>query len=237
MTTPRSEALMPDVDVARRAPLERTIGLAGIAGTVLLFTFVILGSPGEPPLDATTAEAADYLKGLDASWIFPVEAAADIAMMVLLWFMVGLPLLLRRHEGEVPVRSTVAMLSGALVAAFVVLDSAQEAGTHRAADLDPGQLAFAYDLTSIGFTNVWLAMGSFGFACGWLMVSSRALPTWLGWWGVAAGIALGLTELVWTIDGAWVAPYAAFWLWLLTTCVLLVRRPMGTGRHGPVSPT
>jgi hypothetical protein len=220
---------MSDVDVVRRAPLERIIGLAGIAGTVLLFTSVIAGAPSEPPLDATTAEAADFVKGLDASWIPPVEAAADIAMMVLLWFLVGLPLLLRRHEGEVPVRSTIAMLSGTLFAAYVVLDPGQEAGAHRVADLDEGQLAFAYDLSTIGFTNIWLPMGTFALACGWLVVSTRVMPTWLGWWGVVAGIALGLAQLVWTIEAAWLVPYAAFWLWLLTTCVVLVRRAPSAG--------
>ena len=87
---------MSDVDVVRRAPLERIIGLAGIAGTALLFTSVIAAAPNEPPLDATTAEAADFVKGLDASWMPLVDAVGDIAMMTLLWFMVGLPLLLRR---------------------------------------------------------------------------------------------------------------------------------------------
>jgi len=220
---------MSDVDVVRRAPLERIIGLAGIAGTVLLFTSVIAGAPSEPPLDATTAEAADFVKGLDASWIPPVEAVGDIAMMTLLWFMVGLPLLLRRYEGEVPVRSTVAMLSGTLFAAYVVLDPGQEAGAHRVADLDEAQLAFAYDLSTIGFTNVWLPMGTFALACGWLVVSTSVMPTWLGWWGVVAGIALGLAQLVWTIEAAWLVPYAAFWLWLLTTCVVLVRRAPSAG--------
>jgi hypothetical protein len=212
-------------DVARRAPLERTIGLAGLVGTALLFASVIVGSPGEPELDASTASAAAYVAGLDASWVPPVAVVADIAMMVLLWFMVGLALLLRRYEGEIPVRSTMAMLSGTLVAAYVVLDPTEEAAAHRVADLDQGQLAYAYDVTTIGFTNVWLAMGSFAFACGWVIVSTRAMPTWLGWWGVLAGIAMALAQLVWTAESLWVAPYAAFWLWLLTTCSLLLRRP------------
>lgn len=220
---------MSDVDVVRRAPLERIIGLAGIAGTVLLFTSVIAGAPNEPPLDATTAEAADFVKGLDATWIPPVEVMGDIAMMTLLWFMVGLPLLLRRYEGEIPLRSTVATLSAALVAAYVVLDPGQEAGAHRVADLDQAQLAFAYDLTTIGFTNIWLPMGTFALACGWLIVSTRAMPTWLGWWGVIAGIALGLAQFVWTVEAAWLVPYAAFWLWLLTTCVVLIRRTPSAG--------
>ncbi|MBA2560767.1 MAG: DUF4386 family protein [Propionibacteriales bacterium] len=217
------------LDVVRRAPLERIIGLAGIAGTVLLFTSVITGAPNEPPLGATTAEAADFVKGLDASWVPAVEAVGDIAMMTLLWFMVGLPLLLRRYEGDIPLRSTVATLSAALVAAYVVLDASSEAAVHRIADLDQGQLAYAYDVSTLGFTNVWLPMGSFAFACGWVVVSSGAMPAWLGWWGVVAGIALGLSQFVWTVEAAWLVPYAAFWLWLLTTCAVLVRRAPSAG--------
>ena len=203
--------------------LLRGIGVTGLVGTVLLFASVIAGSPGEPPLDASTAEAAAYIKGLDASWIQAVEALGDIAMMVLLGFMVSFSLFLRRYEGPFPVRSTMAMLSGTLFSAYVVLDPAGQAGSHRLADLDQGQLAFAYDLSTIGFTNVWLPMGAFAFACGWAIVRTRAMHTWLGWWGLVAGTALGLDQLVWTAGDTWLLAYATFWLWLVTTCVLLVR--------------
>ncbi|CAN5398608.1 hypothetical protein BH10ACT10_BH10ACT10_13690 [soil metagenome] len=216
---------MPDLASVRGSAVARNIGLAGIAGTVLLFAATILGSPGEPPLEATSAEAARYIAGLDVSWKPAVAAVADLAMMILLWFMVGLGLLLRRVEGEIPIRSTMAMLSGVLVAAYVVLDPTEEAATHRVAELSQAQLAFAYDVTSIGFSKVWLATGTFALACGWVVVSTAFLPRWLGWWGITSGIALGLTQFVWTREGVWFAPYAAFWLWLLTTCVLLVRRP------------
>ena len=152
-----------------------------------------------------------------------VEAVGDIAAMVMLGFMVGFSLFLRRYERAFPVRSTMAMLSGTLFTAYVVLDPAEEAAAHRVADLDQSQLAFAYDVTTIGFTNVWLAMGGFALASGWVIVSTKAMPTWLGWWGLVAGTALGLAQLVWTVEPAWLVPYAAFWLWLLTTCVLLVQ--------------
>jgi hypothetical protein len=178
-------------ETVRAHPLARIVGVAGLVGTVLLFGALIASSPGEPPIDATTAEAAEFIRGLDATWVRQVEVVSDLAMFVLLWFMVGLALLLRRVEGDVPLRSTMAMLSGVLVAAFVVLDSSEEAAAHRVADLDQGQLAYAYDVTTIGFSNVWLAKGGFAFACGWIIVSSAAMPRWLGWWGVASGIGLG----------------------------------------------
>jgi len=211
-------------ETVRGVALVRIVGVAGLVGTVLLFGALIAGSVGEPPIDATTAEAAKFVRGLDATWVRQVEAVGDIAMFVLLWFRVGLALLLRRVEG-VPVRSTMAMLSGVLVAAYLVLDSSEESAAHRIADLDQGQLAYAYDVTTIGFTNVWLPMGSFALASGWVIVSSGAMPRWLGWWGVVSGIGLGLAQFVWTVEVAWLLPYVAFWLWLLTTCVLLVRRP------------
>jgi hypothetical protein len=145
-------------------------------------------------------------------------------MFVLLWFMVGLALLLRRVDGDVPVRSTMAVLSAVLVAAFVILDSSEDAATHRAADLDQGQLAYAYDVSHFGLTNIWLPMGGFAFACGWIILSTGVMPRWLGRWGVISGIGLALAQFVWTVEVAWLLPYIAVWIWLLTTAVLLTRR-------------
>jgi hypothetical protein len=216
---------MSTTSLTPRNSLERIIGLTGIVSTVVLFAATIAAATNEPELNASTAEAAEFIRSLDTAWIPPVEATADIGMMGLLWFMVGLALLLRRFEGEVPVRSTVAMLSGVLVAGFVVFDAAYQAGAHRSSELDDAVLAFAYDLDQIGFTNMWLPMGSFAFACGWLMVSTGAMPRWLGRWGMVAGIALALAQMTYLTGAGWI-PYLAVWLWLLTTSVLLVRRPM-----------
>jgi hypothetical protein len=213
-----------DEVLVRGAPLARIVGVTGLAGAVLLFAGLIASSSGEPPVDATTAQAAEYVRGLDATFVRQAEVVSDIGMFVLLWFMVGLALLLRRVDGEVPLRSTMALLSGVLVAAFVILDSSEAAAAHRAADLDQGQLAFAYDVTHLAFANVWLALAGFAFACGWIIVSSGAMPRWLGRWGVIGGIGLALAQFVWTIEVAWLIPYIAVWLWLLTTAVLLLRR-------------
>ena len=217
-------AQKPAVETVRAHPLARIIGVTGLVGTAVLFAGLIAASPGEPPTDATSEAAAEFLRGLDVPWVRTAEVVADIGMFVLLWFMVGLGLLLRRVEGDVPLRSAMALLSSLLVASFVILDSSVEAGSRRATLLDQGQLAYAYDLSMVGFTNVWLPMGGFAFACGWVMLSSGAMPRWLGWWGLVSGIALGLAQFAWTVP-VWLVPYAAFWAWLLTTCVLLVRRP------------
>jgi hypothetical protein len=216
--------------VRTSAPQDRIIGLAGIVGTVLLFAALIVSSTDEPRTDATTADAAQYLAG-QPGWVEPVEVVSDIAMMAVLWSMVGLALILRRYEGATPVRSTMAMLSAVLFAGWAILDVSQEAGTHRAADLDQGQLAYAYDLTALGLINILLPMGTFAFASGWVILSTRAMPRWLGWWGVVAGIGLSLMAFIWKTE-AWYAFYLPVWLWLVTTWVLLVRRPLGEAVRG-----
>ncbi len=188
--------------VVRGIPLARIVGITGVVATVLLFGTFISGSPGEPTLNATTAEAAEYVRGLDATWVRQLEAVGDIAMFVLLWFMVGLALLLRRVDADV----------------------GDAAGAHRATDLDPGQLAYAYDVSHFGLANVWLPFGGFAFACGWIIISSGAMPRWLGRWGLISGMGLALAQFVWTVEVAWLLPYLAFWLWLLTIAVLLIRR-------------
>ena len=62
------------------------------------------------------------------------------------------------------------------------------------------------------------------------MVSTASMPRWLGWWGVVAGIALGLAQMTGLSGAGWV-PYMAFWLWLLTTCVVLIRTPAAPDRR------
>jgi len=74
----------------------------------------------------------------------------------------------------------------------------------------------------LGFTHIWLPMGS--FACGRLMVATATLPCGSagGAWSPASPLAF--TQMVWRSDIIWL-PYLSFWLWLLTTSVLLVRKP------------
>lgn len=117
------------------------------------------------------------------------------------------------------------MPSGAAVAAYVVLDGTEDAAAHRFAELSQAQLAFACDVTSIGFSKVWLAMGIFRPR---LRLGDRldrepaAVARLVGTRCVGSPSRVG--PLIWTHEGVWFAPYAAFWLWLLTTCVLLVPR-------------
>jgi hypothetical protein len=205
--------------------MERTTGVAGLLGFLLLFTALgAIASVGEPPLLADTAEAAAFFRNADTSWMQTVLALFGVGMLLLLWFLVGLSLVLRGAEGDPPWRSTVALASGVLFVAYG-LQTSWAAASHRGDEIDPALAAYAFDVGNIGFANAWLVMGSFAFASGWAMVSTTGVfPRWLGWWGVVSGAALALARFAWTVESAWIVPYLAVWLWMLTTAVLLVRR-------------
>ncbi len=202
-------------------------GTSGLVGLVLLFVPVIaISTLGEPPLEATTADAAAFIRNAaDAGWVDAAEAVGAIGMLAILWFMVGLSLVLRRAEGEPPWRSTIALVSGVLVASYVVLDASWDAAVHRGDQIDQNLAAYAFDVGNIGFTNVWLAMASFAVAVGWVVLAAGPFARWTGWCAVLSGIGLVVARFLWTVEGAWFVPYALFWVWVVAVCIYLLRRP------------
>jgi hypothetical protein len=83
---------------------------------------------------------------------------------------------------------------------------------------------FAFASASVGFTNAWISVASFALSSGWVILSTRALERWMGWWLIVAGVGLVAARFVWTID-LWIAPYLLFWAWALVLSIRLIRRP------------
>jgi hypothetical protein len=133
--------------------LARATGGAGLTGIVLIFVPIIaMTSLGEPAFDATREEAAAFFRNTaESSWADAAGTVALLELVALTWFMVGLCLLLRRAEGEPPWRSTLALVFGALFAAYLFTDASWEAAGNRGADLDPGLAHFAFDMGNLGF--------------------------------------------------------------------------------------
>jgi hypothetical protein len=88
---------------------------------------------------------------------------------------------------------------------------------------DPAVASFAFDVGNLGFANTWLATGSFAVCCAWVVLSTRVVGRWLGWWAFVAGIGLILVRFTWLGD-IWIAAYALFWLWVIIVCIQLIRR-------------
>ncbi|RXZ69987.1 hypothetical protein [Agromyces albus] len=220
---------MTDHSIPRTTPerwrgLARTTGVTAIVAVVLLFGPIIaISAVGEPPFDATNEEAAEFFRNTDTPWIAAAQATASIGMLAFLWFVVGFTTLLRRVEGEPAWRSTVALVSGTLVAAYGVIDASWDAAGNRGQDLDPAVAAFAFDLGNLGFANAWLALGSFAIASGWVLLVSRALPAWWGWWAIVGGVGLIAVRYAWE-GWVWTIPYFIFWIWVIAIAIRLIGR-------------
>lgn len=222
MTT--TTAMPADVD--RWGRLVRTTGIAGLITVGMIFApfyaLLILGK-GEPPITATAEQAQAYFTNGSVSWAQLVTVVPKLAAIALIWFLVGLALLLARAEGKPAWRSGVALVSGVMLAVYLLLDASWDAAFYGAADLDPAVASFAFDLGNLGFANTWLATGSFAICCGWVVLSTRVLGRWLGWWALVAGVGLILVRFAWSGD-IWIAAYALFWLWVIIACIQLIRR-------------
>lgn len=205
--------------------LGRATGVAGIIATVLLFTPIIaISTLGEPGFNATREEAAEFFRNGDSAWVSAAEATAALGMVAFLWFVAGLTTLLRRAEGEPPWRSTVALVSGVLVAAYGVIDASWDVAFNRGDELDSSVAIFAFDLGNLGFANAWLALGSFAIASGWALLVGRSLAAWWGWWPILAGVGLVAVRYAWE-SFAWTLPYFIFWAWVIAVAIRLIARP------------
>jgi len=134
------------------AALARATGAAGLAGIVLLFVPIIaITTLGEPEFDATREEVAAFFRNMaESSWADVADTVLVFGLVALTWFMVGLCLLLRRTEGDPPWRSTVALVFGALFAAYLLTNASLQAAGNRGADIDPGLAHFAFDMGNSG---------------------------------------------------------------------------------------
>ena len=209
-----------------RAPrtLLTATGIAGLATPVLFFGAqgLIQVGGGEPPFDAPAAVIHSYFEARDP-WLYAAGSYLGVlGVAAFLWFLGGVYVTLRDSEEGPAWRSTVALISG-LVAMAAVLTGDWDPAVFRIDEgVDPQLARFAFDTGNLSFASAWVLLGSFSLATGWLVLSSRALPAWLGWWALVAGFGLVGARAVWTTP-FWYAPYALFWLWVVALSVRLLR--------------
>ena len=209
--------------------LPRATGIIGLSTVLLIFTPIIaISTLGEPPFTATTEQAHAFLVNASAGWVGVATAALTVAVIGLIWFVVGLSLLLARAEGSPPWRSVAALVSGVLLPAYLLLNASWGAAAYRGAETEPGLARYAFDVGNLGFANAWVAMGTFAVACGWVVLLTRLFGRWLGWWAIVAGVGLVVARFVWTSE-FWLAPYFLFWIWVVVVSVQLIR---GKARRG-----
>lgn len=203
-----------------RRNLARITGGAGLVTLVVVLGSSLANGYQSAPFDSSGSEAVAFFRSLDDAFGAISSFATSVGLIAMLWFTLGLALLLRRYEGELPWRSV--FLAGAGVVSVVSGQIASwDAAVYRSEDIDPQVARYAFDLGNISFANGWVSAGAVGICTGLIVIGNRQLPQWLGWWALLAGIGSVLARAVWTEDYA-LLPFTAFWIWVAVLSVTLL---------------
>jgi hypothetical protein len=209
------------VDSARqRRNLARITGTAGLVTLVVVLGASLANDYQSAAIDSSADEAVAFFRSIDDPFGAFSSFATAVGLIAMLWFTLGLALLLRRYEGELPWRSV--FLAGAGVVSVVSGQIASwDAAAYRSDDIDPQVARYAFDLGNLSFANGWVAAGAVGICTGLIVLGTRGLSHWLGWWALVAGVGSVLARAVWTEDYAFI-PFTAFWIWVAVLSVALL---------------
>lgn len=217
-----------------------TSGIAGLASLVLVGVSQAFSQAGagEPAFDAPAAEIQRFFEAKDETLLAVGSYLGLIAVLAMVWFFAGIWAVLRSAEGEPAWRSVVAVASGMIFVVLVMSPGWELAGFRVDDGVDPQIAQLAFDSGNLGFANGWLALAGFLVATGWIMLSARSLPTWIGWLSVVTAVAFLVGRAVWTTP-VWLVPYALFWIWTIVVSVHFLRgrfRPERSARIDHLGP-
>ena len=220
MTQTDTHTIQTASSFSERRTLARITGAAGLFTLVAVLGTSLANDYQSSPSGSDGNEVVTFFRSLDDTAGSVSQFATSVGLIALLWFSLGLALLLRRYEGELPWRSV--FLAGAGATSVVTGQiGSWDAAVIRSDDIDPQVARYAFDLGDISFANGWVATGALGLCAGMIVLSSSRLPHWLGWWAVIAGAGSVLARAIWTEDVAMV-PFTAIWLWVGVLSTLLV---------------
>lgn len=206
--------------LTQRRTLARVTGAAGVTTLVVVLGTSLANGFQSTSFTSDAEQTVAFFRSIDDSFGDVSSFLTALGLIAMLWFAIGLALLLRRYDGEIPWRS--AFLAGAGVVSVVSGQIASwDAAAFRSQDIDPQVARYAFDLGNLSFANGWVATGAVSICAGMIFLTARNLPNWLGWWAVVAGVGQVLARAIWTSDLAFV-PFAAFWLWTAVVSVLLL---------------
>jgi hypothetical protein len=201
-------------------PVLRTTAYSGLA--TIAFPFggqgMIQVGGAEPPFDAPAADIAKFFATRDQGLFAVGVYLCVLSVITMLWFLGGVYTLLKDDW-----RAMIALVSGVVFVAATAAAGWELASFRVSEGLDPQLARLAFDMGNMAFASAWVALGSFTLATGWTVLATQALPRWLGWWAVAAGVCLVAARAVWTTP-FWLLGFALFWLWVVVLCVHFLRQ-------------
>jgi hypothetical protein len=204
-----------------RTTLARITGVAGLVTLVVVLGASLANNYQSASFTSHADETVRFFRSIDDTFGAFSSFATTVGLIAMLWFAIGLALLLRQYDGPLPWRS--AFLAGAGVISVVSGQIASwDAAAYRSDDIDPQVARYAFDLGNLSFANSWVALGAVSLCAGLVMISAKALPSWFGWWAIVAGIGQVIARAFWTHNMA-LAPGTAYWIWVAVLSVLLIR--------------
>lgn len=220
--------------------------IAGIAGLIFIALFIAgVFTPSTPmatdPPDQIAAELITDRTG--HQWSLLLGFLADIAVFVLL---AGLWSRLRRWEGPAGILTDLfALAAAAFMAVILVSGGLYLALVQYAGELEPTSLAALAALDNTVGAVVLPAGAAMFLGVAAAIVSTRALPAWLGWLAAVAAVVMtvsltGVFEDPGEEDGfVGIVGFAGFILllvWFLAASIVMLMKAGGDGPHDEPEP-
>jgi hypothetical protein len=199
--------------------LERWAALGGVLYVVLFIIGTILQFSGAPNGDAAPSKVIAWYSDsghrtqLHIGWIL-----IGLGLFFFLWFLTALRQALIRLVGE-GFLPTLATVGGAVYATLALAAAAVSDGIRTMSDdtyrdqVFPELVHAANDAAYVLHSTGGAGIGAMMIAASLAVVRTRALPVWLGWIGVAAGIVAIASILFF--------PWFVIALWLLAASGIL----------------
>lgn len=206
-----------------RVGLDRWAGLAGMFYVALFVIGSVVSYSGQPDSGDPPAKLIAYYGDsgnrdqISIGWLLVI-----IGIFFFVWFVGALRESLRSLDGD-GLFAGVATVGGAAYAACTLAAFSIEAAIKTMSD-DTYQKQVFPELIHAAGDTAYVLHSAGGAAIGAMMVAAslaalraRALPGWLGWLGVLAGVVAiaSITFIPWLVIAAWI----------VVTSVLLVRSP------------
>lgn len=172
--------------------LSRYLSLSGAVGWLLLLIFNDIVNGGQPAYDADPSAWSTYLADHHGASTRAVTYVELLGLGLAMIFVGVLFALLRRAEGDRGLLAPLALLSGAVGVAVKVASAAPGMTAVYLSDkgLSPDTLRALENMGGAAFALTFIPNGIMMLALGAGVLSYRHMPSWLGWFGIVAGIGL-----------------------------------------------
>jgi hypothetical protein len=206
------------------ARLERWLPLTGVIAVVLWLIGVFVIESEAPEGDASAIEILAYLDDEDTT-IFAGAFLFTLGTAFFVWFLGSLRAAFLAAEGQPGRLTAIAFAGGVGKAVFDMGVMGGMAAGPLAADeaesLSPQAAQTLFFLDDAFFIGAEFMALVFMAAAGAVVLTTRALPVWLGW--LALVIAIGLL----IVPIGWAFLLFGVPLWVLLASIMLFMRPAG----------